>query len=497
MVDFNAHNNAIFDVAWMPTEAGKMATVSGDLTVRLWDIVNSDEVTMMRKFHGSAYTRSIKCVEFAPGNPNLVATGDRDNAILMWDIREPSDTRPALAIRRAHTHSSSGGPSGVRGNAAKKSASSADGYTSSVTAIQFQDEHRLVSSSDTDGLLKVWDFRRSYDRYKGEPQAQHYIPYPGKSALHGYTSLVLNSSMTHVYASCKDNQIYLFDLASYSDKPVTSYGGYENGCKYFIRMSLSCDDKYLACGSSDDAAYIWNTSPYAPRDPVYKLTGHESEVTCVDWSKDGWRLATCSDDMKHRIWRMRGDQELERNDIHGEAERLENVPYHNKLQFKVSKFNKNDIENIGTEQQQQGQSAKKRRLRSPLKPLPTTPQKQVKLAKFPCSSLMHSNKIMSPRKSVLPSPRKLLISPRKLFSPTANLPNYARDGTSPHQPNTTQSGKKRSRVDWLTSLRQQQRLKVVKTPEIISKPEALSQESVAKKTPKRNRAKKSLDMNKA
>ena len=68
---------------------------------------------------------------------------------------------------------------------------------------------------------------------------------------------------------------------------------------------LSSDDKYLACGSSDEFAYIWNTSPYSPDKPIYRLTGHESEVTCVDWSKNGtWKLATCADDMMHRIWRI-------------------------------------------------------------------------------------------------------------------------------------------------------------------------------------------------
>ena len=74
-------------------------------------------------------------------------------------------------------------------------------------------------------------------------------------------------------------------------------------------MSLSYDDKYLACGSSDRScgcrdlecgcshnyyAYVWNTSEYAPRDPVFKLNGHDKEVTCVDWSKNDWKLATCS-----------------------------------------------------------------------------------------------------------------------------------------------------------------------------------------------------------
>ena len=105
IVDFTAHNNAIFDVAWNPKDHGHIATASGDQSVRYWKIDNT--VELVRKFKG--FTRSVKCVEFVPQNPNLLVTGSREGSIFLWDIRDPSEERPALAIRRAHTHSSLGG----------------------------------------------------------------------------------------------------------------------------------------------------------------------------------------------------------------------------------------------------------------------------------------------------------------------------------------------------------------------------------------------------
>ena len=68
-------------------------------------------------------------------------------------------------------------------------------------------------------------------------------------------------------------------MASYNEKAVRSFKGYENGgnSKFFIRMSLSYDDNYLAFGSSDQYAYIWNTSPYGPEEPIYRLTGKQSK----------------------------------------------------------------------------------------------------------------------------------------------------------------------------------------------------------------------------
>ena len=132
---------------------------------------------------------------------------------------------------------------------------------SSITAIQVQDEHHLISASDTDGIIKIWDLRKSYDNhYKTDPKAKYIIPAPSEF-YHGYTSLILNSTKTHLYASCIDNHIYCFDLASYGEKSLTSFTGFECGknkrSRYFIRMSLSHDDKYLACGSTGMSNIIY------------------------------------------------------------------------------------------------------------------------------------------------------------------------------------------------------------------------------------------------
>lgn len=458
LVGFEAHNNAIFDVAWMPKASNiTIASASGDQSVKVFQIESSEDVKLIRSFKG--YTRSVKCLQFAPDDPNILATGSRENSILLWDSRESSDTKPCLAIRGAHTHGPGDSKSG------KKS------LKSSVTAIQFQDSNHLVSSSDTDGLIKVWDLRRSYDRYTGNPHAEHVLPYPGESNLKGYTSLVMNSSKTHLYASCKDHHIYLFNLATYEEKSVRSFRGYENGdnSKFFIRMSLSFDDQYLACGSSDQLAYLWSTCPYAPDEPIYKLTGHESQVTCAEWNKFDYTLATCADDMMHRIWRVQSDEQIEQQLIHGRAEVNEEVQYKKKEDFLVTDFRNKENEHFLTPN-----ASKKRRIRSPFATLPPT---QKKFAEFPNS--MKST--ISPRKMPV-SPRKLLISPRKcLFSsPTANLPNWVKDGKSPHLPNNSSGNKKRcTPVDWLTSLRRQQK---EQTP--LKRTESV----------KRKRAKKSLDM---
>lgn len=57
---FQAHFNAIFDIAWMPGEL-KLVTASGDHTAKLWDVSRS-EIKQIEYFH--AHTRSVKTAVF-------------------------------------------------------------------------------------------------------------------------------------------------------------------------------------------------------------------------------------------------------------------------------------------------------------------------------------------------------------------------------------------------------------------------------------------------
>ena len=99
------------------------------------------------------------------------------------------------------------------------------------------------------------------------------------------------------------------------------------------------------------------------------VLGHESDVTCVEWSKFNWKLATCSDDMMHRIWRVQPKDPSKEEFIHGQAELMDSVQYPTKDSFLVTSFDK--VNKIDDECDSDNSStAKKRRIRSPLKELP-------------------------------------------------------------------------------------------------------------------------------
>lgn len=101
-----------------------------------------------------------------------------------------------------------------------------------------------------------------------------------------------------------DHNIYCFNLGVYATHPIISYTGLTNST-FYIKSSLSPDEQYLISGSKDEKAYVWNVNS---SNPILALLGHADEVTCVAWAKTNeMRIVTCSDDSRHKIWRINND----------------------------------------------------------------------------------------------------------------------------------------------------------------------------------------------
>jgi len=289
MKGLSAHNNAIFDFAWRPDSAAHLVTVAGDQRACLWD-VGTGALVNVRTYRGQ-YSRSVKCVEWRAGSNSQFATGARDNNIVLWDTREKGD-RPENAIKAAHS---------AHPDRRRKAGSSPSPQNCSVTALGWLDENSLVSTGDNDGVVKVWDVRKNYAMYKRDPVPKTEICHPGTSSTQGYTALAVDPTCCYVYVTCMDDNIYKYDIVNGLSRPVAIYSG-ASIKSFFIKCSLSPCGTYLCCGSSDHRAVLWAT--ISPGGPVAELGPHEAEVSCVSWARGGWTLATCSDDVRHRLWRL-------------------------------------------------------------------------------------------------------------------------------------------------------------------------------------------------
>ncbi|XP_021481838.1 denticleless protein homolog [Meriones unguiculatus] len=298
--EWMAHWNAVFDLAWVPGEL-KLVTAAGDQTARFWD-VKAGELMGTCKGHQC----SLKSVAFSKFQKAVFCTGGRDGNIMIWDTRcnkKDGFYRQVNQISGAHNTADKQTPSKPKKKQNSKGLAPSVDSQQSVTVVLFQDENTLVSAGAVDGIIKVWDLRKNYTAYRQEPIASKSFLYPGTSTRKlGYSSLVLDSTGSALFANCTDDNIYMFNMTGLKTSPVAIFNGHQNST-FYVKSSLSPDDQFLMSGSSDEAAYIWKVS--MPWHPPTVLLGHSQEVTSVCWCpSDFTKIATCSDDNTLRIWRL-------------------------------------------------------------------------------------------------------------------------------------------------------------------------------------------------
>ncbi|XP_067901929.1 denticleless protein homolog [Heterodontus francisci] len=311
-----AHNNAVFDLAWVPGEP-KLVTASGDQTAKLWDVKVSE---LLGTFKG--HQCSLKSVAFGKQEKAVFCTGGRDGNIMVWDTRSSKKDgfyRQVKQITGAHNMQAKQTPpkQKKRRLASRGLAPSVD-FQQSVTVVIFRDENTLISAGAVDGVIKVWDLRKNYTIHHQDPVPVQSFPYPGTSARkRGYSNLVLDSKGSNIFANCTDDNIYMFNMTGLKTVPVATFSGHQNST-FYIKANLSLDDQFLLSGSTDHNAYIWKVSD--PLHPPTVLQGHSQEVTCVTWCpSDFSKIATCSDDNTVRIWRLNREMDVAKSDLVGTA----------------------------------------------------------------------------------------------------------------------------------------------------------------------------------
>lgn len=468
------HYNAVFDVEWMP-DAMKLISVSGDHTARLWELTES-KLVETRTFSG--HSRSVKTAAFRKTDSAVFVTGGRDGIIKIWDTRA---MRADNCIFGGHA----GGPNTPVSHRKKTWQTpklAPGGSSSSITGLAFQDENTLISSGAGDGVIKVWDIRRNYSLYKKEPTPKYKLPYAGTSTFNGFTNLLIDESGLRLYASCMDNNVYCYNIGTYSGV-VEKYSGAKIGT-FYIKSCLSPDGKYLMSGSSDEKAYIWNVNHSRP---VCTLEGHSVEVTCVAWAQArDMTLVTCSEDARHKIWRLPAEEITDevqpryRGRAQMSADYLTSATACSKRKLlectprsvnkrlclrseKTPSLTPNDRKRPAPDDHENEpkrlalESSKGRRLFSPV----ASTSGVGGFAPLEKGGLHiifeESDPPSSPKKS---SPLSNLnnLQASFIFSPTSNLPNFVVDGEAPHLRVASPRKLKENNVDWLTKMRKQKQV---------------------------------------
>ncbi len=95
------------------------------------------------------------------------------------------------------------------------------------------------------------------------------------------------------------HQVLRDGLLKIDGKQLRGHGG------KIISVAVSPDSRWLASGSVDRTAYLWDLKSADPSATPTVLRGHESHVSAVEFTRDRQWLVTGSSDSTVRLWNMK------------------------------------------------------------------------------------------------------------------------------------------------------------------------------------------------
>jgi WD40 repeat protein/tRNA A-37 threonylcarbamoyl transferase component Bud32 len=223
---------------------------------------------------------------FSPDGHWLATNGGQyDNAAHLWDLTAKDPTSKRLTLR---------------------------GHTRPIRGLSISGDGRWLASGSLDGTARVWDLAAS------EPAEQPIVLRGHQAAI---DKLAISPDGRWLATACtpdligrlgvalsRDTVPRLWDLAQHEAadrQPLRGHSGVA------LSAAISPDGRWLATGSSDHTARLWDLTAANPTATSVVLRGHEGKVDSVLFTPDGHRLITASGDKTARIWDLPADNPSE------------------------------------------------------------------------------------------------------------------------------------------------------------------------------------------
>ena len=242
-VEMRGHRGEVA-LARLSPDGERVVTGGADGTVRLWDRSGRELKALPFSAH------PIRALEFSP-NGTWVAVGSADGMVRLWD--------PATGKERTLGQHLKGG----------------------VLCLAFSPDGKFVASGGEDNALRLWDLASGQGR-----------------AVHTSDDLVVALAFSHdgrwLVSGSKDHTLWLQELATGQGRRL-DVGGIG-----VLAVGFSPDGRRLVSSSQgDNSVRLWDVETGAARGV---LRGHLNQVNHFDWSPEGRRMVTASDDRTVRVW---------------------------------------------------------------------------------------------------------------------------------------------------------------------------------------------------
>ncbi|MCC5617412.1 AAA-like domain-containing protein [Nostoc sp. CHAB 5836] len=313
------HEKPVVGVAFS-SKGNWLATGSKDGTVRLWDKLNPDKPAIV--LQGSI--GEVKTVAISPDGKWLAAIG-KNTKIQLWNLTKPNPTITPLVLQ---------------------------GHTATINALSFSPDSKWLATASQDTTVRLWDLtnnifgsRQIVLREHSSSVRQVIFSSSGQWLATGEQDSI-NPRLWKMQAISQSTRPIILKAKEYTENNILgltfspdekrlaaaiSYSvqvwdltaknlattpatiiGINNG--WIHSIAFSPDSRWLATGSGNlklwDMRSLDSSQPKSPNCETdtnhsvcrFILRGHSAAIVGVNFSPDGKRLATASQDGTARLW---------------------------------------------------------------------------------------------------------------------------------------------------------------------------------------------------
>ena len=309
----NAHSSPVNALTFSP-EGNRLASCSGDFTIRLWDF---DVVLQSRDFEG--HDGPVWTAAFSPDGTKIVsASGDR--TVKVWQ----RDTDKVLYTITDHTApvtvaqfspdgkliASAGGDKVIRIFNAEdgKPLRTCQGHLGTINFLDFSSDSKRIVSGSSDRQVKIWD----------ADNAKELVTIKDNPSV--VACVAFHPNGKQVAVGNVDQTIRLYD----ADKGTlqTSWNAHGTAVN---SVAYSPNGQWLASGGVDMAVQIWPLA--TPGTNSIRLVGHTGPVSTVAFRKDNLHLVSCGADQLIKLWKIEGNDGKEVQTFRGHKDWVTSVAF--------------------------------------------------------------------------------------------------------------------------------------------------------------------------